>query len=92
MILFVKSLPPIISEEMKRRFEQLTLNDLLEKLSDCTMQYSRMYSMGGKETDFYQVRRQILELQQEIVRRKEVEDDDLYDNESDHYPINRRPD
>ena len=75
---------------MKRRFEQLTLNDLLEKLSDCTMQYSRMSSTGGNDLDFYQVRRQILELQQEIVRRKEREDDE-YD-ESDHYPVNRRPD
>ena len=77
---------------MKRRFEQLTLNDLLEKLSDFTLQYSRMYSMGGNESDFYRVRRQILELQQEIVRRTELEDDDRYEDESEHYPINRRPD
>lgn len=76
---------------MKRRFEQLTLNDLLEKLSDCTMQYSRMSSTGGNDAEFYQVRRQILELQQEIVRRKELEDDERYD-ESAHYPTNRRPD
>ena len=77
---------------MRRRFEQLTLNDLLEKLSDCTLQYSRMSSTGGNDAEFYQVRRQILELQQEIVRRKELEDDELYNDESDHYPINRRPD
>lgn len=76
---------------MKRRFEQLTLNDLLEKLSDSTLLYSRMYSMGAKENDFYSVRRQILELQQEIVRRKEMEDDERYD-ESNYYPSGRRPD
>ena len=76
---------------MKRRFEQLTLTDLLEKLSDCTMQYSRMHVTGGKQNEFLRVRREILELQQEIVRRKEEEDNETYD-ESEYYPTDRRPD
>jgi hypothetical protein len=59
---------------MNRKFAQLTMNDLLERLSDCTLQYSSMHMNGGKEQDFYRVRREILELQQEIVRRKETED------------------
>jgi len=75
---------------MKRRFEQLTLNDLLEKLSDCTLQYSKMHLTGGQQNDFVRIRREILDLQQEIVRRKEREDNDMYD-ESEYYPTDRRP-
>jgi hypothetical protein len=59
---------------MNRQFAQLTLNDLLEKLSDCTLRYSEMQTAGGREQDFYRVKKDILELQQEIVRRKELED------------------
>jgi hypothetical protein len=61
-------------EKMNRKFAELTLNDLLEKLSDCTLKYSRMHLSGGREQDFYRIKKDILELQQEIVRRKELED------------------
>ena len=59
---------------MNRKFAKLTLNDLLEKLSDCTLKYSHMHMAGGREQDYYRLKIDILELQQEIVRRKEVED------------------
>ena len=59
---------------MTRKFAKLTLNDLLEKLSDCTLKYSHMHMAGGREQDYYRLKIDILELQQEIVRRKEVED------------------
>ena len=61
-------------KKMTRKFGHLTLNDLLERLSDCTLKYSHMHMAGGREQDFYRVKKDILELQQEIVRRKEVED------------------
>jgi hypothetical protein len=35
-----------------------------------------MHMAGGREQDFYRVKKDILELQQEIVRRKEAEDSD----------------
>jgi len=57
-----------------RKFVQLTMNDLLERLSDCTLKYSQMHTAGGREQDFYRLKKDILELQQEIVRRKETED------------------
>jgi len=60
--------------KMNRKFADLTLNDLLERLSDCTLRYSHMHMAGGREQDFYRVKMDILELQQEIVRRKEAED------------------
>ena len=63
---------------MTRKFAQLTLNDLLERLSDCTLQYSKMHMTGGREQEFYRVKKEILELQQEIVRRKETEDSDRF--------------
>ncbi len=63
---------------MTRKFAQLTLNDLLERLSDCTLQYSKMHITGGREQEFYRIKREILELQQEIVRRKETEDSDRF--------------
>jgi len=69
---------------MNRKFAALSLNDLLEKLSDCTLRYSRMHISGGREQDFYRVKKDILELQQEIVRRKESEDSDR------HFPFNDR--
>ena len=50
------------------------MNELLEKLSDCTLQYSYMHVAGGGEQDYYRIKKDILELQQEIVRRKETED------------------
>jgi len=59
---------------MNRKFAKLTLNDLLEKLSDCTLKYSHMHMAGGREQDYYRLKIDILELQQEIVRRKETED------------------
>jgi hypothetical protein len=59
---------------MNRKYQSLSLNDLLEKLSDCTLRYSHMHTAGGGEQDFYRVKKDILELQQEIVRRKESED------------------
>ena len=59
---------------MNRKFAKLTLNDLLEKLSDCTLKYSHMHIAGGREQDYYRLKIDILELQQEIVRRKETED------------------
>jgi hypothetical protein len=59
---------------MNRKFAKLTLNDLLEKLSDCTLKYSHMHMAGGREQDYYRLKMDILELQQEIVRRKETED------------------
>ena len=59
---------------MHRKFAKLTLNDLLEKLSDCTLKYSHMHLAGGREQDYYRLKMDILELQQEIVRRKETED------------------
>jgi hypothetical protein len=59
---------------MNRKFAKLTLNDLLEKLSDCTMKYSHMHLAGGREQDYYRLKIDLLELQQEIVRRKETED------------------
>ena len=59
---------------MYRKFAHLTLNELLEKLSDCTLQYSHMHMAGGREQDFYRVKKDILDLQQEIVRKKETED------------------
>ena len=61
---------------MNRKFAKLTLNDLLERLSDCTMKYSHMHTAGGREQDYYRLKIDILELQQEIVRRKETEDTD----------------
>ena len=61
---------------MNRKFAKLTLNDLLEKLSDCTLKYSHMHTAGGREQDYYRLKIDILELQQEIVRRKETEDDE----------------
>jgi len=63
-------------KQMTRKFGHLTLNDLLERLSDCTLKYSHMHTAGGREQDFYRVKKDILELQQEIVRRKEAEDSD----------------
>jgi hypothetical protein len=33
-----------------------------------------MHISGGREQDFYRIKKDILELQQEIVRRKESED------------------
>ena len=59
---------------MNRKFAKLSLNDLLEKLSDCTLKYSHMHMAGGREQDYYRLKIDILELQQEIVRRKESED------------------
>jgi hypothetical protein len=59
---------------MNRKFASLSLNDLLERLSDCTLRYSHMHMAGGLEQDFYRVKKDMLELQQEIVRRKESED------------------
>ena len=59
---------------MTRQFARLTLNELLERLSDCTLRYSQMQTAGRREQDFYRVKKDILELQQEIVRRKESED------------------
>ena len=59
---------------MNRKFAKLTLNDLLEKLSDSTLKYSHMHMAGGREQDYYRLKMDILELQQEIVRRKETED------------------
>jgi hypothetical protein len=59
---------------MTRKFAKLTLNDLLERLSDCTLKYSHMHLAGGREQDYYRLKMDILELQQEIVRRKESED------------------
>ena len=59
---------------MYRKFAKLTLSDLLEKLSDCTLRYSHMHMAGGREQDYYRLKMDILELQQEIVRRKESED------------------
>ncbi len=50
------------------------MNDLLERLSDCTLRYSYMHTAGGREQDYYRLKKDILELQQEIVRRKETED------------------
>jgi len=59
---------------MYRKFAHLTMNELLEKLSDRTLQYSHMHIAGGREQDFYRVKKDILDIQQEIVRRKESED------------------
>jgi hypothetical protein len=59
---------------INRKFVQLTMNDLLDKLSECTLKYSQMHTAGGREQDFYRLKKDILELQQEIVRRKETED------------------
>jgi hypothetical protein len=70
----VKDLCTLNVKMMNRKFVQLTMNDLLEKLSDCTLRYSRMHVAGGREQDFYRVKKDILDLQQEIVRRKEEED------------------
>jgi hypothetical protein len=64
----------LIVAKMTRKFADLTLSDLLERLSDCTLKYSRMHMSGGREQDFYRIKKDILELQQEIVRRKESED------------------
>jgi len=65
-----------IVAKMNRKFADLALNELLERLSDCTLRYSRMHMSGGLEQDFYRIKKDILELQQEIVRRKESEDSD----------------
>ena len=65
---------PLNVKMMNRKYAKLTLNDLLEKLSDCTLKYSHMHMAGGREQDYYRLKIDILELQQEIVRRKEVED------------------
>ncbi len=79
---------------MRRKFEQLTLNDLLEKLSDCTLQYSHLHTNGGVDGEFYRIRKDILELQQEIVRRKETADDDEFGiephDESDRFYSGKR--
>jgi hypothetical protein len=70
----IPDLGSLTGDIMNRKFAELTLNDLLERLSDCTLQYSRMHISGGREQDFYRIKKDILELQQEIVRRKESED------------------
>jgi len=72
---------------MNRKFAELSLNDLLERLSDCTLKYSKMHMSGGREQDFYRIKKDILELQQEIVRRKESED-----SERNSPPNNRSAD
>jgi hypothetical protein len=73
---FVMYLGTLNVKMMNRKFAKHTLNDLLEKLSDCTLKYSHMHLAGGREQDYYRLKMDILELQQEIVRRKESEDSD----------------
>ena len=59
---------------INRKLAPLTMNDLLERLSDCTLKYSQMHTAGGREQDFYRLKKDILDLQLEVVRRKETED------------------
>jgi hypothetical protein len=57
---------------MNEIFSKLSLNDLVDKLSECTAKYSKSPWDGANQEQFSELKTIIEELQKEIRKRRNV--------------------